>query len=85
MGITYFGEGKDDRYFERLMQEKPGRESAGQRKRVHLLRCENCSAYDEQGETCRLPTCRFQKPQCATCPYRNGICNVCYREMMKEK
>lgn len=45
MGITYFGEGKDDRYFERLMQEKPGRESAGQRKRVHLLRCENCSAF----------------------------------------
>lgn len=81
MGKTYFS--GQNRFYERLMQERPGTEPGGKRQIIQILRCENCSAYDKDGETCRLPTCRF-RPPCEECPYRKGICNVCYREMMKE-
>lgn len=82
---TYFGKSKEERSMERMMQEKPNSNPQGKKQKVQIIRCENCSAYDKHGHNCRLPTCRYTGKNCCGCPYQKGICNICYREMMKEK
>lgn len=82
---TYFGKSKEERSLERMMQEKPNSMPLEKKPKVQVIRCENCSAYDKRTYKCRLPTCRYTGKNCGGCPYRNGICNICYREMMKEK
>lgn len=87
MARTYFGKSSKERKLEWIMQEKPNSTPKVRKAKVRVIRCENCSAYDKHGQKCRLPTCRykFTDQNCRGCPYQNGICNICYREIMKEK
>lgn len=80
----YFTNGKKEQDLERMMQEKPGKSSQRKIPVSVIVRCENCSFYHKERRLCRLPTCRYEakKTVCEGCAYGNGICNVCYKEIL---
>ena len=86
----YFTNSKTEQEIERLMRNKPEKaESSVKQSRQEMVvikRCQNCSAYDKEDARCTLRSCMFaylmrKEPTCDGCPYRNGICNICYRNI----
>lgn len=84
----YFTNRKDEQSIERLMRERPQPEARKKQGKVMIRRCINCSAYDKETAKCRLPTCphgQEQRDECRGCPYRKGICNICYKKIVSGK
>ena len=87
----YFTNSKSEQEIERLMREKPIHEpevgdKKGKQELIIVKRCKNCSYYSKEDDKCVLSSCAFahqmkKEPTCKGCPYRNGICNICYRDI----
>jgi len=84
----YFTNTRAEQEIEQMMRSTPTPLPRGKSKKVFIKRCENCSSYDKANEKCRLSRCPFAQDKqsaCEDCPYRNGICNICYKELGKGK
>lgn len=84
----YFTTTREEQEIEQMMRSTPTPLPRGNGKKVFVKHCENCSSYDKEKGQCRLSACIFahdKQSACEDCPYRNGICNICYKELNKGK